>query len=202
MWNTGVIAPGAAAAGTAPTVVAQGRPGDGSTTAEFGAPLLAGLSVAGDDDGGQGYGERPPDDGRGSRWLKPVLFAVAAVLAIALGVFFATRDHGGGHGDGPSTSKSPSVTHSTGAPTQETTSEPSDTESTDTGSPDDTGTPTSPTPTTPTTTPSTTPTTPRTTPPTRNTTPPTTATTTPPTASPTTPPATLPTPTGVDTPEG
>ncbi|MEU6849401.1 protein kinase [Actinacidiphila alni] len=196
LWNTGVVTPGAPG-GTAPTVVAQGRPGDGSTTAEFGAPLLAGISGTGADDGGQGYGAPPPGGG-GNRWLKPVLFAIAAVLAVALGVYFATQGGNNNGGDKPADTPSSSVTQDTGAPSQEPTNEPTDTGDTDTGTSTDTGGPTTEPPTTAPTTP---PTTPTTTPPTTApTTPPTTPTTTPPTTAPTTPPTTAPTPTDTDTP--
>ncbi|MEE4545321.1 protein kinase [Streptomyces sp. V4-01] len=190
-WSTGAIpAPAPGPTGTAPTMVQPGR-GTGNT-AELGLPLLAGLGGAGAADDETGYGERPPS-GRGNRWLKPALFAIAAVMAIALGVFLAT--HGGGSGDTPADTKQPTAPQQTAQPSDQPTDEqPTDTgevstepTDTDTGTPTDT--PSTTAPTTPTTTPPTTATTP---PPTTTkppTTPPTTApTTTPPTTAPTTAP--------------
>jgi serine/threonine protein kinase len=197
MWNTGVIVPTAAAGATSPTVVAQGRPGDGSTTAEFGAPLLAGISGTGKDDGGQGYGPPPPGSG-GNRWLKPVLFAIAAVLAIALGVYFATHSQSSGGGDKPSGVQTSTTPKDTGTPSdQQPSAEPTETggSTETTGSTNSTGStvtsPQSTAPTTPATTPSTTPP-PTTTKPPTTTPPPTT--TKPPTTAPTTtqPPPTTP----------
>jgi serine/threonine-protein kinase len=183
MWNTGVVTPygaGPGTGGTAPTVVAQGYRGN-STTAELGAPLLAG--IGGRDDDAHGYDERPPRGGGGNRWMKPVLFTIAAVMAIALGVFLATH----GHGDKtPADTTPPASTQTTQDQTDQPTDEPTDTGS-DTSSPTDTPT-TNPTTKAPTTKPPTT--APTTTPPT------TTPTTKPPTTSPTatpTSPTTVPT---------
>jgi hypothetical protein len=197
-WDTGPVTgavPSGPRTSTAPTVVQQSGPGGpAGTTAEFGPPLLAGIGGTGGRDDVHGYGERPQSGG-GNRWVKPALFAVAAVLAVTLGVFLATRDGPKG-GDTPAGTKAPSVTQDTGG-AQQPTGLPTEQQSTDTGEastgPADTATdtpsakPTTTPPTTPTTTP---PTTPTTTPPaTPTTTPPATPTTTPP-ATPTTTPAT------------
>jgi tRNA A-37 threonylcarbamoyl transferase component Bud32 len=200
MWNTGevaAVAPPRNGTGTAPTVVAQGGPGGRTgSTAELGLPLLTGLSGAGADDGGQGYGERPP--GGGNRWLKPVLFAIAVVLAIALGVYLATKGNGGGGGADPGTTTTPPVSQTSGQQTEQPTDEPTDDGQVTTDpTQEETSTaprsePTSTPPTKDTTPPTTPPTTAPTTP---ETTPPTTAPTTPETTAPTSPPATTP-PTG------
>jgi eukaryotic-like serine/threonine-protein kinase len=194
MWNTGPVPAVAPMAGTAATAVQPAgvgeRPG---TTAELGPPLLAGIGGTGGDDV-HGYGERPGSgDGHGgNRWLKPVLFVIAAVVAVVLGVYLAT--HGNGNGKTPADTTPPSVTQDTGQAQDTPTEEPTDTGDTGTG-PADTATtaPTTTPPTTPTTTPptkqTTPPATPTTTPPTKQTTPPATPTTTPPTKQ-TTPPAT------------
>ena len=189
MWNTGAVptaAPPPRGTGTAPTVVAQGSSNArAGSTAELGLPLLAGVSGTGDDDGGQGYGERPP--GGGNRWLKPVLFALAVVLAITLGVYLATKSGSTGGGADPGTPTAPPVTQTTGQQDESPSEAPTgdDEVSTD---PTETQT-TAPTHDTPKSTPPTTVTTPPTTAPTTApTTPPTTAPTTPPTTAPTTPP--------------
>ena len=206
MWNTGAVTTVTprSGTGTAPTVVAgaagygggPGGQGHGST-AELGPPLLAGISGSGDDSGGYeggGYGPRPP--GGGNRWIRPVLFAVAAVLAVVLGVYLAT--HSSGDNDTPADTPPPSASTSTGQqPSQQPSTEPSDTGEASTA-PTDTPakTPTTPAAKTPTATPTTTPpTTPTTPPPT--TTPPATTTTPPPTT--TTPPTDPTTPSTPDT---
>ncbi|MEC3995717.1 protein kinase [Actinacidiphila sp. DG2A-62] len=201
-WNTGAVAavaPGPT--GTAPTMVQPGGPAGAGQTAPLGPPLLAGIGGTGGDDV-HGYGERPPGGG-GNRWLKPVLFVVAAVMAIALGVFLATRDSG--HGDTPAETNPPTATQHTGQPTGrptddqptdsgEVSSEPtggdSGSDETSTDTPTDTPTTSAPTttatPTKPTTTkPTPTETTPTTAPTTKTPPPPTT---TPPTTPPTTAP--------------
>ncbi|MDX3096362.1 protein kinase [Streptomyces sp. ME01-24h] len=85
-WNTGYV-PAPNAAPTAPMSVSpqfgQHSPHD---TAQLQAPLLLGPP------GGDG-GTQPPHGG--GRWFKPALFVVAAVLAVALGVYFALPDPGG-----------------------------------------------------------------------------------------------------------
>jgi serine/threonine protein kinase len=187
-WNTGAVTAIAPGPGTAPTVIAQGGPRSGGNTAEFGMPLLAGVAGTGGPDDVHGYGAPPPPGG--NRWLKPVLFAIVAVIVVALGVLLA--NHGQGNGGGsPADSVSPSVTQNTGPADDQPSDLPSDTgevstgpAETTTGRPTETTTKTTPPPTTaPTTTP------PPTTPPTSK---PTTAdpTTTPPTTPPTSKPAT------------
>jgi hypothetical protein len=184
-WGTGPLTPtlGSAGTGTAPTMVQNAGPGaPAGGTAELGPPLLAGIGGTGGDDV-HGYGEGP-GGGRRNRWVKPVLFVVAAVVAVVLGVFLATR--GNGSGDTPADTTPPSVTQDTGRPQDTPSDEPTDTGRISTGPTD---TQTTSTATTPTATPTTTPPTKATT------TPPTTApTTTPPTTAPTTPTPTQTTP--------
>ncbi|WP_328914835.1 MULTISPECIES: protein kinase domain-containing protein [unclassified Streptomyces] len=185
MWNTGAVTAVAPRTQypTRPTVVAQGGAHSGNT-AELGPPLLAGLSGGGHDDV-HGYDGRPPSGGGGNPWLKPVLFAIVAIVVIALGVFLATRGDGDGGGT-PSDTTSPTATQETaGQPDDEPTGEPTgngELNTNPTGIETRTATET-PTTTAPTTTP----------PPSATTTPPTKAPTSPPTTAPTTPPATDPT---------
>jgi serine/threonine-protein kinase len=120
-WDTGAVTAVAPRPATGPTMVAPvgGYAGGNSgSTAELGPPLLGGLSTGGPDDV-HGYDERPPG-GRGNRWVRPALFAVAAVLAVVLGVFLATRGSGGGGGH------TPADTSPTTAVTQGGQSQPSD----------------------------------------------------------------------------
>ncbi|SHL60243.1 protein kinase domain-containing protein [Actinacidiphila paucisporea] len=111
MWNTGAVTAvlpqrsGGAAGGT---YHPDGRSG---STAELGLPLVPGV-VGGKDGRGSGYEDAGYDGGSGSgggqggnRWLKPVLFAVAAVLAVVLGVYLATQSSSGGGGDNPAGTK-------------------------------------------------------------------------------------------------
>jgi hypothetical protein len=188
-WNTGAVtAIAPAPTRMSSTVVAQAGPGSGHT-AEMGLPLLAGVAGTGGPDEVHGYGAPPPGGGGGNRWLKPVLFGIVAVMAIALGVYFATKDHG--TANTPADTTSPSVSQ----PADQPSDQPSDTPSTSgeisTGPTDtSTGTPSS----TPSTTPATTATTaPTTTPPTTKT--PTSKPTTPPPATTTPPPVTITPPT-------
>ncbi|MGW3244778.1 protein kinase domain-containing protein [Streptomyces sp. NPDC001070] len=94
-WNTGFV-PAASAAPTAPMAVTSpyGQQRPPHTTAELQPPLL--LGPPGGDGGDRGYdgydGGRPP--GGGNRWVKPALFVVAAVLAVALGIYFAVSHTG------------------------------------------------------------------------------------------------------------
>ncbi|HEY5834287.1 protein kinase domain-containing protein [Streptomyces sp.] len=187
VWSTGAIA---SVAGTAPTRTIRTGP---SSTAELTTPLLAGVSGTGDDDGAQGYGQgygTPGSGNGGNRWLKPVLFAVAAVLAVVLGVVLATRGSGGGETPADTTPPS-SVSQDTGEPSPTPSEEPTGTGEVSTSPTDTASTPPSESPTTtapPTATTTAPPTTPPTTPP------PTTAppTTTPPSATTTPPPVTPP----------
>ncbi|MEU4092512.1 protein kinase [Streptomyces sp. NPDC026673] len=89
-WNTGLVP--APAAPTAPMgVPPQYGQHSQHTTAELQPPLL--LGPPGGDGGDRGYGDgRPP--GGGGRWVKPALFVVAAVLAVALGIYFAASNTG------------------------------------------------------------------------------------------------------------
>jgi tRNA A-37 threonylcarbamoyl transferase component Bud32 len=167
VWGTGAVTMvgprtgGRTGPGTAPTGVAG--PGVGRTSQQ---PLLAGISGVGGDDDSHGYGERPP--GRGNRWIKPVLFAIAAVIAVVIGVTLATSGSDGGKtpaDPGTKTSITPDTDTTSPEPTEEPTEpEPADTQPTVTA-------------TTATTVPT-------------RTTPPPTATTAPPTTEPTTSPAT------------
>jgi len=177
-WDTGAL-PAAASrmTGTAPTIVQQGS-GNG-TTSQFPAPLLGKPAGTGHGDDEHGYGEHPPGGSGGNPWLKPVLFVIAAVVAIALGVLLATRNQGDGGGT-PSSSTSPSVTQddTTGQPSDQPTDEPTgsgetSTMPTSTQTDTPTGTPTTTAPTATTTAPPTTAST-------KPTTPPVTPTTTPP----------------------
>ncbi|MYS20314.1 Serine/threonine protein kinase [Streptomyces sp. DvalAA-14] len=182
-WNTGAVTAIAPGPLPSPTVVSQGGPHTGSgSTAEFGLPLLAGVAGAGGPDDVHGYGAPPP--ARENRWLKPVLFAIVAVMVVALGVFAATHFSGnGGSGGKPSQTDSPTVTQDTGAPSDSPSDVPTDTGQFSTG-------PTETQPTRPTDTHTTTP------PPTTPTTPPPTSkpATTPPTSKPATTPPTTTTP--------
>jgi serine/threonine-protein kinase len=210
VWDTGPVtsvmphAGAGAPAGTeGPTRVAPARMGAGAaaaggTMATARVPSDAyGAGTGGDD---YGTGGRPPG---GNRWLKPVLFAVAAVIAIALGVFLATRHNGSG--DNPADTPPPTtVSQDTGQPTDTPTDEPTDTGEasappTTSGNHAPSGTPTTrPTTRKPTTT------APTTTPPPTTSTPTQTPTTTPP-VTPTTPPdipTTTPVPTVDSSPQG
>ncbi|MDX3073318.1 protein kinase domain-containing protein [Streptomyces sp. MI02-7b] len=98
-WDTGFVPVhngGSTPAMGMPGQYAQPHPEH--TTAEFQAPLLLGPPGGdGGDHGDPGYGDpRPPGGGDGNRWVKPALFVIAAVLAVALGVWFAVAHSGGG----------------------------------------------------------------------------------------------------------
>jgi tRNA A-37 threonylcarbamoyl transferase component Bud32 len=194
VWNTGPVTTVAPrTSGSAPTVVAQGG-GRTGNTAELG-PLLGGISGVGGGDNVHGYGERPPSGG-GNRWLKPVLFAIAAIVAVGLGVYLATHGGGAGGGGTPADSTSPAVTQgSAGQPSDQPTDAPTDTSGDISTDPTDTATdtPTDTPSTAASTTPSTTaPTTPSTRPTTKK--PTATPTTTKPTTPTTTPTTTTPPP--------
>ncbi|WP_327289857.1 protein kinase domain-containing protein [Streptomyces sp. NBC_01198] len=192
MWNTGVVT------AVMPQSQRPGGPGpggyrpDGSgSTAELGLPLLAGDVGGGlggkttGYDGGYGGGGQASGGGQGgNRWLKPALFAVAAVLAVVLGVYLATLPTGGsggtpadnhsptpvGHSEAPSADEQPSEDPNEG-PTDDT-GEASTAPTTPSSTPSTSAPPTTP-PSTPATTPSATkPTRPTTTPPSKPTTPP------------------------------
>jgi serine/threonine protein kinase len=145
-WNTGVVTAvlpqpprSAAAAGAGPD-------GTRGSTAEMGLPLVPGVVGNGPDGKSSSYGSGYDDGyggGRGSgtgpsgsRWLKPVLFAVAAVLAVVLGVYLATKGHGGSGGDTPADTKQPASvgqTDSQPADTQSADTQPTETQPTDSG---------------------------------------------------------------------
>ncbi|MFI0717883.1 protein kinase [Streptomyces sp. NPDC021224] len=159
MWDTGAVTKVLPEGpGPAPTRPGGYHPdGRSGSTAELNAPLVPGV-VGGTGMGagthtGTGAGSGGSggyDDGPGgNRWLKPVLFTVAAVLAVVIGVVLAT--HGSGNGDSPADNQQPSS--STSAPVDQ----PSDNQPTDqqTDEPSDTGAPTDD-PTKPTWTPTTT----------------------------------------------
>ncbi len=157
-WDTGYVgdqarmtSPGGMAATTAIP-----RPQTGHT-AELGPALVMGRPIDGDDDGGYGY----RDDGRrGHRARNTVLVLIAAVAAVALGVFFAVdaSQHGNNH-QAPSGSVQPSVSQDTtpaGAPTDSGSQssgqagQPASTSpSTVPTTPTDSAPPTTPPPTTP-----------------------------------------------------
>ncbi|WP_225845070.1 protein kinase [Streptomyces sp. HPF1205] len=194
MWDTGAVtsvmphagAPGGTGPGTRVAPAAAG-----AAAGAMGSTMATSRIPAGAADGG-GYGEgygadhRPP----GNRWIKPVLFTVAAVMAIALGVFLATRHHGSGNN--PADTRPPSATHDSGQSSGTPSDQPTDTGEASTA-PDTSGNQAPPTKwtTKPTTA------TPTTTPPTPTTTPPTTPTTTAPTPTETTtPPASPSSPAG------
>jgi tRNA A-37 threonylcarbamoyl transferase component Bud32 len=123
LWNTGAVS--AAAPPTAPTRAvtgagyAAGAAATGTTKAV--PPLLGGIAGVGGPDDVHGYGAPPPGGGSG-RWLRPLLFVAAVVVAVALGIFFATR--GGGTGGTPTSTTSPSVTQ--GGNGHQPTDRPSD----------------------------------------------------------------------------
>jgi tRNA A-37 threonylcarbamoyl transferase component Bud32 len=136
MWDTGAIT-AVLPEGRAPVAGGYRPDGGSGSTAELSAPLVPGVvggaaAGSGTGSGGSGY-----DDGSGNRWLKPVLFTVAAVLAVVIGVVLATR--GNGSGDNPADNHQP--TSSTSAPADRPTDEqPTDRptqEPTDTGGPTD-----------------------------------------------------------------
>ncbi|MFF7210928.1 protein kinase [Streptomyces sp. NPDC008238] len=90
-WNTGYV-PAPQAAPTAPMgVPPQYGQQNAHHTSELQPPLL--LGPPGGDGGDHGYGGGRPPHG-GGRWVKPVLFVVAAVLAVALGIYFAVANTG------------------------------------------------------------------------------------------------------------
>lgn len=138
-WDTGYVPQHS---GTAPTSVlgvpGQSTQGHPEATAEFGAPLLLG-PPGGRDDGGVGYDTRPPRrGGGGNRWLKPVLFMIAAALAVSLGIWLAV--HGTSGGAGTKTGTSPTPTQSQPS----VTSTDQQTQDTSTSTQDTTGTVTTP----------------------------------------------------------
>nr|WP_240676952.1 protein kinase [Actinacidiphila soli] len=133
-WDTGYVAHSGA------STPAMGLPGQATpttrgghpehTTAEFGAPRLLGASggLVDHDTLPPGYGG-PGGGGGDRRWVKPVLFVLAAALAISLGIYFA---NGGTTGGGSGTTNNPTPTQSqttdqqTSAPTQQDTSTSTD----------------------------------------------------------------------------
>lgn len=133
IWDTGAVAhpaPGTPSTGTGMStgmVPGAGIGRGNHTTAEFSRPLLLGASGGGADET-HGYDEPQHGGGRGggNRWLKPVLFVLAAVMAISLGVYFAighpgqTRDPG--KDVAPPTSRSSQEQSS--APSTDTSTDP------------------------------------------------------------------------------
>lgn len=143
-WDTGYVAHSGAA------TPAMGVPGQNTGvntrgghpdhgTAEFGAPLLLGApgGLVDHDTLPPGYGGGHGGPGHGGpgdrRWVKPVLFVVAAALAISLGIYLAVAGMGGGGGGTPDVKPTQSRTHDqqTTEPTQQDTS----TEDSTTGEP-------------------------------------------------------------------
>ncbi|WP_405726062.1 protein kinase [Streptomyces sp. NBC_01537] len=136
-WSTGYVAqPGHTGASTP----AMGVPGQTQgtrrlpehATAEFGAPLL--LGAPGDTmPPGSGPGGGYGGGGRGgNRWVKPVLFLLAAALAVSLGVYFAIANTGNSDKDNPVT---PTQSQTTQAQTTEPSNEDTSTSSDDSASP-------------------------------------------------------------------
>ncbi|MFJ4847687.1 MULTISPECIES: protein kinase [unclassified Streptomyces] len=122
-WDTGFVPAhngGSTSAMGMPGQYAQPHPEH--TTAEFQPPLL--LGPPGGDGGDHSYGDpRPPGGGDGNRWVKPALFVVAAVLAVALGIYFAVN-HAGGGAKPPADEVTPTQTQTTqqsSQPTEDTT---------------------------------------------------------------------------------
>jgi serine/threonine protein kinase len=153
-WNTGAVT---STGGTTPVMGlpqqtatarlgAAGVAGVGAAagrhTTEFGAPpLLAGQGGGGSADPTVAYrpGDRGPDGG--SRWVKPVLFVLAAVLAVSLGIWLANSNTSGGKPGGGTTNQ---PTQSQSQPTDTTPSDqPTDTETS--GTDNSTGSATQPT---------------------------------------------------------
>ncbi|WP_063836092.1 protein kinase domain-containing protein [Actinacidiphila yeochonensis] len=136
MWNTGAVT---AVTPTAPTRPVQsagygsntgygsgggygtGYGGDG-TTGTAPVPLAAGSGTGGETGYGYGGAQSSGGGGGGGRWLRPLLFVAAAVVAIALGVYFATQGGGGGATPASSTT-APSVTQ---GPDQQPSDQPTD----------------------------------------------------------------------------
>jgi tRNA A-37 threonylcarbamoyl transferase component Bud32 len=125
-WSTGAVPAGPAA--TAPTQALKGGgygavAGGATGSTQAVPPLLGGISGVGGPDDVHGYGAPPPGGG-GGRWQRPVLFAAAVVVAVALGIFLATR--GNGDGGTPASTTSPTITTGTeqGATDQPTDQQP------------------------------------------------------------------------------
>ncbi len=123
-WDTGYVPHSAAATPGSGTAVTTALPHpQGGHTAELGPPLLMG--PPGGDGGGSGYGGdggrgRGNGSGGGHGGRSAVLVILAAIAAIALGVYFAvsaTHQNTGRHGTSgdslsPSVSQSPSASDS------------------------------------------------------------------------------------------
>jgi serine/threonine protein kinase len=134
-WDTGYVAHSGA------STPAMGLPGQATpttrgghpehTTAEFGAPLLLGApgGIVDHDTLPRGHGGRGGGGGGDRRWVKPVLFFLAAALAVSLGIYFAiARTTGGGSGtaNNPTPTQSQTTDQQTSAPTQQDTSTSTD----------------------------------------------------------------------------
>jgi serine/threonine-protein kinase len=128
LWSTGAVTrtlpqgSGSAPAGYSPD-------GHSGGTAELRRPLVPGVVGGGPDtadtDAAAG----------GNRWVKPLLFATAAVLAVVIGVFLATR--GGGDGGTPADNQpaSSSTSQPAAEPSEDQPSQQPTDERTDTGEP-------------------------------------------------------------------
>lgn len=129
VWDTGVV-PHTAPVG--PPAGQGGNPGatigrqGNSTTAEFSRPVMLGAPGGGADET-RGYVEPQHGRGRGgNKWLKPVLFVLAAVLAISMGVYFAVGQAGDKKDPGKDVvSPSSQVSQDqSSAPSEDTSTEP------------------------------------------------------------------------------
>lgn len=110
LWNTGPVHAGGTPAMGSPAVA-----GDAPTAMQ--PPMLIGRPDR--DDGGFDGGATRAGGGRGAG-AKYALIAFFAVLAIAVGVFFALKNTGGGGGGGGGeTTKSPSQSETSDEPTTE-----------------------------------------------------------------------------------
>ncbi|MFE2426241.1 protein kinase [Streptomyces sp. NPDC059373] len=131
-WNTGFVAhsgastPAMGLPGQATPATRGGHPDH--TTAQFGAPLLLGAPGGLVDHDTLPPGHGGPGGGGGDRrWVKPVLFVLAAALAVSLGVYFAiTGTSGSGTADNPTPTQSQTTDQQTSAPTQQDTSTSTD----------------------------------------------------------------------------
>jgi serine/threonine protein kinase len=126
-WNTGAVAEAEGSTAVLRVPSQQNRPygrGAGTGTAEF----AAATAPAGPADPTLAY--RPDHRGRGGGgghrpWLKPVLFVIAAVIAVSLGLWLAvlgTTNHPPGGGRPPA----PSVSPTSNSPSSEPSDTPTD----------------------------------------------------------------------------
>lgn len=117
LWNTGPVHAGGTPAMGSPAV-SGGHNGSGDTPTAMGPPMLLGRP---DRDDGGFEGSHRDGGGRGGSGVKYALIAFFAVLAVAVGIFFAIQNtgNGGDGGDPAETSQSPSETKTSDDPTTE-----------------------------------------------------------------------------------